>query len=115
MLATPAAALRPSVTRCCAASATSPVPLRSTVEKQDQGALLLHRPEEVGGGGRPRSGLTQGAQGRCRDLCERRPSPPMLDPGGYKDVILFLATAAIVAPLFQRLKLSPILGLLLAG
>ncbi|HZZ88312.1 MAG TPA: cation:proton antiporter [Caulobacteraceae bacterium] len=38
-----------------------------------------------------------------------------LDPGGYKDVILFLATAAIVAPLFQRLKLSPILGLLLAG
>src|SRR5215472_2431930 len=36
-------------------------------------------------------------------------------PQGYKDVILFLATASIVAPLFQRLRLSPILGLLLAG
>src|SRR5579863_14155 len=34
---------------------------------------------------------------------------------GYKDVLLFLATASIVAPLFQRLRLSPILGLLLAG
>lgn len=38
-----------------------------------------------------------------------------LGPQGYKDVILFLATASIVAPLFQRLRLSPILGLLLAG
>ena len=38
-----------------------------------------------------------------------------IDPGGFKDVILFLVTAAIVAPLFQRLRLSPILGLLLAG
>src|SRR5579863_5514575 len=34
---------------------------------------------------------------------------------GYKDVLLFLATAGIVAPLFQRLRLSPTLGLLLAG
>ena len=38
-----------------------------------------------------------------------------IGPGGFKDIILFLATAAIVAPLFQRLRLSPILGLLLAG
>ena len=38
-----------------------------------------------------------------------------LGPQGYKDVILFLATASIVAPLFHRLRLSPILGLLLAG
>jgi CPA2 family monovalent cation:H+ antiporter-2 len=38
-----------------------------------------------------------------------------IGPGGFKDVILFLAAAAIVAPLFQRLRLSPILGLLLAG
>jgi CPA2 family monovalent cation:H+ antiporter-2 len=38
-----------------------------------------------------------------------------IGPGGFKDIILFLATAAIVAPLFSRLRLSPILGLLLAG
>src|ERR1700739_4408835 len=37
-----------------------------------------------------------------------------IDPGGFKDVILFLATAAIVAPLFQRLRLRPILGLLVS-
>jgi CPA2 family monovalent cation:H+ antiporter-2 len=36
-------------------------------------------------------------------------------PERYKDVILFLATASIVAPLFQRLRVSPILGLMLAG
>jgi CPA2 family monovalent cation:H+ antiporter-2 len=36
-------------------------------------------------------------------------------PDRYKDVLLFLATASIVAPLFQRLRASPILGLLLAG
>jgi CPA2 family monovalent cation:H+ antiporter-2 len=36
-------------------------------------------------------------------------------PGDYKDLVLFLATAGIVAPLFQRLKISPILGFLAAG
>ncbi len=35
--------------------------------------------------------------------------------GGYKDVILFLATAGVIVPLFKRLKLSPILGFLAAG
>ena len=34
---------------------------------------------------------------------------------GYKDLVLFLATAGIVAPLFKRLKVSPILGFLGAG
>lgn len=34
---------------------------------------------------------------------------------GYKDLILFLATAGVVVPLFKRLKLSPILGFLGAG
>jgi CPA2 family monovalent cation:H+ antiporter-2 len=34
---------------------------------------------------------------------------------GYKDVVLFLATAGIVAPLFKRLKISPVLGFLGAG
>ena len=33
----------------------------------------------------------------------------------YKDVVLFLATAGVVVPLFKRLKLSPILGFMLAG
>jgi CPA2 family monovalent cation:H+ antiporter-2 len=36
-------------------------------------------------------------------------------PGEYKDVVLFLATAGIVVPLFQRLKISPTLGFLAAG
>lgn len=33
----------------------------------------------------------------------------------YKDLVLFLATAGIVAPIFKRLKINPILGFLLAG
>jgi monovalent cation:H+ antiporter-2, CPA2 family len=35
--------------------------------------------------------------------------------GGYKDLLLFLATAGIVVPLFKRLKVSPVLGFLGAG
>jgi monovalent cation:H+ antiporter-2, CPA2 family len=35
--------------------------------------------------------------------------------GDYKDFILFLATAGVVVPLFQRLRISPILGFLTAG
>ncbi len=38
-----------------------------------------------------------------------------VDPNNYKDAVLFLATAGIVAPLFRRLKISPILGFLGAG
>lgn len=38
-----------------------------------------------------------------------------LHPGAYKDLVLFLATAGVVAPLFKRLKVSPILGFLAAG
>lgn len=37
------------------------------------------------------------------------------DPGAYKDVVLFLGAAAVVAPLFHRLKISPVLGFLAAG
>ena len=33
----------------------------------------------------------------------------------YRDVVLFLATAGVVVPLFKRLKVSPILGFMLAG
>ena len=33
----------------------------------------------------------------------------------YKSILIFLATAGVVAPLFRRLKLSPILGFLAAG
>jgi CPA2 family monovalent cation:H+ antiporter-2 len=36
-------------------------------------------------------------------------------PGDFKDMVLFLATAGIVVPIFQRLKISPILGFLAAG
>src|SRR5579862_3924570 len=61
----------PTLSRHCAPSvtaltrrATSPV-LCGTVEEQGQRNLLLHRvAERNGGGGRSRSGLTEGAQGR---------------------------------------------------
>jgi monovalent cation:H+ antiporter-2, CPA2 family len=33
----------------------------------------------------------------------------------YKEALLFLATAGVVAPLFFRLRISPVLGFLLAG
>jgi CPA2 family monovalent cation:H+ antiporter-2 len=33
----------------------------------------------------------------------------------YKEALLFLATAGVVAPLFYRLRVSPVLGYLLAG
>ena len=38
-----------------------------------------------------------------------------ISPSDYKDLVLFLATAGIVVPLFKRLKISPILGFLGAG
>ncbi|HXA38883.1 MAG TPA: cation:proton antiporter [Phenylobacterium sp.] len=38
-----------------------------------------------------------------------------VSPGDYKDLVLFLATAGVVVPLFTRLKISPILGFLGAG
>jgi len=38
-----------------------------------------------------------------------------MSPADYKDLVLFLATAGIVAPLFKRLKMNPILGFLIAG
>ena len=41
--------------------------------------------------------------------------PAHIEPGAYKDLVLFLATAGVVAPLFRRWKLSPILGFLGAG
>ncbi|HMP62034.1 MAG TPA: cation:proton antiporter, partial [Phenylobacterium sp.] len=34
---------------------------------------------------------------------------------GYKDIVLFLATAGVIVPLFRRWRISPILGFLLAG
>jgi CPA2 family monovalent cation:H+ antiporter-2 len=38
-----------------------------------------------------------------------------VQPGAYKDVVLFLATAGVVVPLFRRWRVSPILGFLGAG
>ncbi|MGO9682974.1 MAG: cation:proton antiporter [Beijerinckiaceae bacterium] len=40
---------------------------------------------------------------------------PSFAPYQYKEILLFLGTAGIVAPLFRRLRLSPILGYLAAG
>lgn len=37
------------------------------------------------------------------------------DIGSYKEVILFLATAGIVVPLFSRMRISPVLGFIGAG
>ena len=36
-------------------------------------------------------------------------------PENYKELLLFLATAGVIVPLFGRLKLSPIFGFLAAG
>jgi monovalent cation:H+ antiporter-2, CPA2 family len=38
-----------------------------------------------------------------------------IDPAAYKDVMLVLATAAVIVPAVQKLKVSPVLGFLLAG
>ncbi|MGZ5931041.1 MAG: cation:proton antiporter domain-containing protein [Rhizomicrobium sp.] len=35
--------------------------------------------------------------------------------GEYKDLVLFLATAGVVVPIFRRWRISPILGFLMAG
>src|SRR4051794_1424641 len=36
-------------------------------------------------------------------------------PGDYKEIVLFLGTAAVVVPLFSRLRISPVLGFIGAG
>ncbi len=38
-----------------------------------------------------------------------------IDLSLYKETLLFLVTAGVVAPLFFRLRVSPVLGYLLAG
>lgn len=38
-----------------------------------------------------------------------------IDLAAYKEALLFLVTAGVVAPLFFRLRISPVLGFLLAG
>src|ERR687893_2366154 len=38
-----------------------------------------------------------------------------IPPDSYKEMILFLATAGVVVPLFHRLRISPVLGFLGAG
>jgi CPA2 family monovalent cation:H+ antiporter-2 len=38
-----------------------------------------------------------------------------VDPGAYKELILFLGTAGVVVPLFHRLRISPVLGFIAAG
>src|SRR5215204_5543845 len=36
-------------------------------------------------------------------------------PDSYKEIVLFLATAGVVVPLFHRLRVSPVLGFLGVG
>ncbi len=38
-----------------------------------------------------------------------------INPAAYKDVMLVLATAAVIVPAVQKLKISPVLGFLMAG
>ena len=38
-----------------------------------------------------------------------------INPAAYKDVMLVLATAAVIVPAVQKFKVSPVLGFLLAG
>ena len=51
-------------------------------------------------------------------VAERRTAEPLgrtLDLSFYKEALLFLATAGVIAPLFFRLRVSPVLGYLFAG
>ncbi|MEQ8193837.1 MAG: cation:proton antiporter, partial [Rhodospirillales bacterium] len=41
--------------------------------------------------------------------------PPAHEMPYLRDVIVFLAVAAVIVPIFHRLKISPVLGYLLAG
>jgi monovalent cation:H+ antiporter-2, CPA2 family len=41
--------------------------------------------------------------------------PASFDSDTYRDVLLFLITAAVIVPLFRQLKMSPVLGFLIAG
>src|SRR4051812_17591945 len=40
---------------------------------------------------------------------------PHFDPGLFKPALIILAAAAVVIPLFHRLRLSPVLGFMLVG
>jgi monovalent cation:H+ antiporter-2, CPA2 family len=49
-----------------------------------------------------------------RPLTEPKVNEPV-DLSVYKETLLFLVTAGVIAPLFFRLRVSPVLGYLLAG
>src|ERR1700734_4384875 len=51
---------------------------------------------------------------RVRGSEEAQVNEPV-DLSVYKETLLFLVTAGVVAPLFFRLRISPVLGFLLAG
>ena len=42
-------------------------------------------------------------------------APPHGDASEYKDLLVFLAAAGVVVPLFNRIRISPVLGFLAAG
>ena len=37
------------------------------------------------------------------------------DPGIYRETLVFLGTAGVIIPLMARLRISPVLGFLVAG
>jgi hypothetical protein len=43
------------------------------------------------------------------------PMTSSIDLESYKETLLFLGTAGLVVPAFHRLKISPIIGFILAG
>ena len=69
----------------------------------------------------PASGERERVGARLRALAGAMPVPHTggmaapASPESYKEIILFLATAGVVVPLFLRLKISPVLGFLGAG
>src|ERR1700722_20119561 len=82
-----------------------------TISKGKQSALSTPRPA------RRRSLSTSnrlGSSAQARGCDEAKVNEPF-DLSVYKETLLFLVTAGVVAPLFFRLRISPVLGYLLAG
>src|SRR3984957_430463 len=82
-----------------------------TISKGKQSALSTPRPA------RRRSLSTSnrlGSSAQARGCDEAKVNEPF-DLSVYKETLLFLVTAGVVAPRFFRLRVSPVLGYLLAG
>ena len=79
-------------------------------------AIELAGPSEEGVGERAQPGQHWSSSLKSLVLApESSPVNETTDLSIYKEALLFLATAGVVAPLFFRLRISPVLGYLLAG